>query len=56
MLREIDSLGRASGRWALEEKLAVLTREFDWECGRKPRRSSQIVITSSRDAQSRAGR
>jgi hypothetical protein len=34
MLREIDSLGRAYGRWALGENWLYSPREFDWDCGR----------------------
>jgi len=33
MLCEIDSLGRAYGRWALEENRPYSPREFDWERG-----------------------
>jgi hypothetical protein len=34
MLREIDSLGRAYGRWALGENGPYSPCEFDWERGR----------------------
>ena len=34
MLREIDSLGRACGRWPLGENWPYSPREFDWESGR----------------------
>ena len=34
MLREIDSLGRAYGRWALGENWPYSPREFDWKRGR----------------------
>jgi hypothetical protein len=34
MLREIDSLGRADGRWALGENWPYSPHEFDWESGR----------------------
>lgn len=33
MLREIDSLGRAYGRWALGENWPYSPHEFDWERG-----------------------
>jgi len=34
LLRRIDNLGRAAGRWALGENWPFSPREFDWEAGR----------------------
>jgi hypothetical protein len=34
MLRRIDALGRAPGRWPLGENWPFSPREFDWEKGK----------------------
>lgn len=54
MLREIDSLGRAYGRWPLGENWPYSPQEFDWERGRKLEEARRLL--SHLLAMLRAGR
>jgi len=43
LLRRIDTLGRALGRWPLGENWPYSPREFDWEKGRNLSEARQLL-------------